>query len=116
MQLQRGAYGIGAGVEAPAPPTAGIGAELKLARLDLDAWRALSAPEAGAGQAAADPLASPLWPSRIALQATELRLGGRSLDAVSVVLQRRAVSGGHPLARRRQRQPGRRLDRMAAAA
>ncbi len=89
VQLQRGAYGIGAGVEAPAPPTAGIGAELKLARLDLDAWRALSVSEAGSGRAAADPLASPLWPSRIALQAAELRLGGRRLDAVSVVLQRR---------------------------
>lgn len=88
VQLQRGAYGIGVSVEAPAPPAAGIGAELKLARLDLDAWRALPASEAD--RAAADPLASPLWPSRIALQTGELLLGGRRLDAVSLVLQRRA--------------------------
>jgi uncharacterized protein (TIGR02099 family) len=90
VQVPRGSYGLG--TDAPALPAAGLVAAVALPRLDLDAWRRLQAAGAdGAAETAAGPLDGPLWPTRIAVQAGEVRLGDRGLQQVVAVLQRRGT-------------------------
>lgn len=90
VQIPRGSYGLGAA--APALPAAGVIAAVTLPRLDLDAWRRLPLGAADAAASpAADPMDGPLWPTRLAVQAGELRLGDRALNKVEATVQRRGT-------------------------
>ncbi|MBC7444052.1 MAG: TIGR02099 family protein [Polaromonas sp.] len=84
----RGSIGIGLEPgEAVPSPAAGVGANINLAKVDLDAWEAISGQ--AAGSAAARPAAGPAGglgylPNVMAIRARELKIQGRSLHQVVV--------------------------------
>lgn len=85
----RGGIGVGldAGETVPAPET-GVGANINLARMDLDAWEKILADTPGALQAAT-PATSAMaamsyLPTTMAIRARELKVQGRSLNNVVV--------------------------------
>lgn len=74
----------------PALPAAGLQASLNLARVDVDAWRALAA-RAGAANGA-ELLAAP-GPQQIRLRADELRIDGHALTRLQATLNRDGAGG-----------------------
>ena len=88
----RGSIGVGldAGESVPAPET-GVGANINLAQVDLDAWETILGHATGSAmaQAAASPSTGPApamtyLPNVMAIRAKELKLQGRSLNHVVV--------------------------------
>lgn len=84
--------GIGVGLEpdetVPAPET-GVGANINLARVDLDAWEKILTEAAGGSLLQATPSTSPMvamsyLPTTMAIRARELKVQGRSLNNVVV--------------------------------
>jgi uncharacterized protein (TIGR02099 family) len=90
-QALAGALSVLEPLPAPVP---GVAARLNLGVFDADAWRQLTArwfgDDAGAGSATAGGYV----PHQIALQAQELRMGGRRLNQVVATLS--ALPGGEP--------------------
>jgi uncharacterized protein (TIGR02099 family) len=84
-RIERGALALGA--ELPPLPEAGVTAQIRLARLDVDAWR--SALAAGPATADAGPEADWL-PTRTLLRVADLTAGGRRYGALTAEIQRRA--------------------------
>lgn len=88
----RGSIGVGLepGEGVPAPAT-GVGANIKLAEVDLDAWEKIFSTAAGASSvvaaapsAAATSAALSYLPTLMAIRARQLRVQGRSLNHVVV--------------------------------
>ncbi len=80
-QVLRGSIALGQDSdELPPLPSAGVGARVHLDALDIDAWQRLLQGEAGA--ATADSAMTDYLPTRLALQAEQLQLQGRSLHAL----------------------------------
>ncbi|MDB5741981.1 MAG: hypothetical protein JWR68_296, partial [Polaromonas sp.] len=101
IRVVRGGIGVGLdpGEAVPAPEN-GVGANIKLARVDLDAWENLLQDTSGASSAAqagaaagADPAAVMGYlPTLMAIRASELKLQGHSLSNVVVGASREGLN------------------------
>ena len=90
-RVQSGAIGL---LQPLPPPVPGVTARLNLGVFDADAWRQLTARWFGGDADSGEVTAGGYAPRHMALQAQELRLGGRRLDQVNATVA--ALPGGEP--------------------
>ena len=90
VRVVRGAIGVGLDANEAVPaPDSGVGANIKLAEVDLDAWEKILAEATGSSGPPTAPAASTAaamgyLPTVMAIQARQLRVLGRSLNNVVV--------------------------------